>query len=362
MKITFVLPSYHNVPAGGRKVVYEYANQLVRRGNEVTIVYLRQFVKSSLLRSLLALFWVLRHPTVLVNEIKKPTVGWYDLDRSVKLVRATNLKARQVPNADAIFATWWGTAPLVNECPRGKGAKFYLVMDFPPWMGDQRDLEQTWRLPLKKITISDWLADLVLQSGAPEVDVKAIPIAVDHRRFRAVNPISGREKRVAMLYSPQPYKRSKLGLSVLLQCKNAVPDLKASLFGPVQRRPSELPSWIEYHNNVSESDLVALYNAASVYLCSSAVEGFALPPAEAMACGCAVVTTDCGGNREYAEQGKTALVSDPEDVAGLTDNVVRLLSDEAFMVRLASAGRDRIAAFTWEQSTQQLIDFLKRYV
>ncbi|MGZ4881890.1 MAG: glycosyltransferase family 4 protein [Halobacteriota archaeon] len=363
MKITFVLPSYHNVPAGGRKVVYEYANELVRTGSEVTIVYLRRFGRPSLFRSLIALFKMLfRYPVLLLNEIKKPEITWYNLHGSVKVVRATNLRARQVPNADAIVATWWRTAAWVSDCPRAKGAKFHLVMDFAPWMADQRELEQTWRLPLKKIAISGWLAEVVLQSGVPEEDVKAIPIAVDHRLFRSVNRISGRAKRVAMLYSPQPYKRSELGLSVLTQCKNLVPDLQSSLFGPAHRRPPELPSWIKYHDNLSDGDLVELYNSASVYLCSSAVEGFALPPAEAMACGCAVVTTDCGGNREYAEQGKTALVSDPEDVAGLTDNVVRLLSDEAFMVRLASAGRDRIAAFTWEQSTQQLIDFLKRYV
>lgn len=362
MKITFVLTSYHNVPAGGHKVVYEYANQLVRKGNEVTIVYLGLFAGSSFLRSLRILSWMLLHPALLANEIKKPEISWYSLDSSVKLVRATNLGERRVPKADAIFATWWRTASLVSKCPRDKGGKFYLVMDFAPWMGDQHELEQTWRLPLKKITISGWQAELVLQSGAPEEDIEVIPIAVDHHRFRVMNSISGRAKRVVMLYSSSPYKRSALGLSALLKCKNAVPKLEVSLFGPVRERPAELPSWIEYHGNVSESDLIKLYNSASIYLCSSAAEGFALPPAEAMACGCAVATTDCGGNREYAEHEKTALVSDPDDFAALVNNVLRLLSDEELRVRIASAGRNRIAEFTWEQSTQRLIEFVNRYV
>jgi glycosyltransferase involved in cell wall biosynthesis len=118
---------------------------------------------------------------------------------------------------------------------------------------------------------------------------------------------------------------------------------------------------MEYHGNVSESDLIKLYNSASIYLCSSAAEGFALPPAEAMACGCAVATTDCGGNREYSEHKKTALVSDPDDFASLVNNVLQLLSDEELRVRIASAGRNRISEFTWEQSTQRLIEFLNRY-
>jgi hypothetical protein len=121
VKITFVVGSFHNVPGGGRKVVYEYANQLVRMGNEVTIANLRAR-RSSFLHSLHTLFWLLLHPTRLADEIKKPEVSWYSLHSSVKLVRAINLEARQVPNADAIFATSWPTASLVSECPRDKGA------------------------------------------------------------------------------------------------------------------------------------------------------------------------------------------------------------------------------------------------
>ena len=362
MKITFVVGTFHNVPGGGRKVVYEYANQLVSIGNEVTIVNLRAG-RSSFFHALRTLFWLLLHPTRLAEEIKKPKVSWYSLDSRVTLVRATNLEARQVPKADAIFATSWPTASLVSECPRNKGAKFYLVQDFPPWLGDQHTLAETWRLPLKKVVISSWLAEFVTQAGAPKEDIEVIPDAIDHERFHVTNNILGRTNRVIMLYSPvRPYKRSELGLSVLSKCKNAVPDLKASLFSPVQERPAELPSWVEYHGNVSESDLVKLYNSASIYLCSSAAESFALPPAEAMACGCALATTDCGGNREYAEHEKTALVSDPDDFAALVSNVLRLLSDEELRVRLASAGRNRIAKFTWEQSTQRLIEFVNRNI
>ncbi len=362
MKITFVLPNYRDYPEGGYKVVYQYANHLVRNGHTATIVYLQEPLGPSSHRFPSSLFSRLgRHRARLIYKSGKPKITWYNLDRDVKLVKAIDLESRRVPNADAIFATWWGTASPVSECPRDKGAKFYLVMDFAPWMADQRELEQTWRLPLKKIAISGWLAELVLQSGAPEEDVEAIPIAVDHDRFRVINNVQGRAKRVAMLYSRVPYKRSQLGLSVLLTCKDAVPDLKASLFGPLEQQPAAPPSWSEHHGYVSESELIKLYNTASIYLCSSAAEGFALPPAEAMACGCAVATTDCGGNRDYAEHEKTALVSDPDDFASLANNVLRLLSDEELRVKIARAGRDRIAKFTWEKSTRRIIEFVNRH-
>jgi glycosyltransferase involved in cell wall biosynthesis len=362
VKITFVLPDYADYPIGGHKVVYEYANHLVRNGHSATIVYLNEPLRPVFHRFPLALLsWLNRHLAQFVYRIGKPKITWYGLHRDIKLVKTTDLAARYVPKADAIFATWWRTASPVSECPRAKGAKFHLVMDFAPWMAEQHELEQAWRLPLKKIAISGWLAELVMQSGVPEEDVEVVPIAVDHDRFRVIKNIRGRAKRVAMLYSAVPYKRSQLGLSVLLKCKDAVPNLEVSLFGPLEQQPAAPPSWIEYNCSISDSELIELYNSASVYLCTSAAEGFALPPAEAMACGCAVATTDCGGNRDYAEHEKTALVSDPEDFASLANNVLRLLSDEELRVKIALAGRIRIAEFTWENSTRRLIEFVNRY-
>ena len=362
MKITFVLPGYVNRPVGGYKVVYEYANHLVCTGHMATIVYLSEPQRSSYHRFPSTLFsWLDRRRVRAAYKSGKPKISWYSLHRDVKLVKATDLDARRVPNADAIFATAWQTASRVSECPSEKGAKFNLVMDFAPWLGEKYELEQTWRLPLKKIAISSWLAELITQVGVPKEDVQAIPIAVDHDRFRVTNSIRGRAKRVAMLYSSTTYKRSQLGLSVLSKCKDAVPNLEISLFGPLEARPAAPPSWSEYYGSVSESELIKLYNAASIYLCSSAAEGFALPPAEAMACGCAVATTDCGGNRDYAEHEKTALVSDPDDFESLVNNVLRLLSDEELRVKIALAGRDRIAEFTWGNSTRRLIEFVNRH-
>jgi len=362
MKITFVLPQYSEVPIGGYKVVYEYANYLVGSGHDITIVYPLQLKSIASNRSELnRLSWPRQQAAQLAYIIRKPKIDWYSLDDKIRLIKVRDLEAHRVPNADAIFATHWHTAAHVNEYSHKKGAKFYLVMDFPPWFGDKRDLEQTWRLPLKKVAISSWLAGLVRQSGAPKQDITAIPIAVNHDRFRVANSVLERPKRVIMLYSPNAYKRSGLGLSALLKCKAIVPNLEVTFFSPFRQRPTELPSWIEYYGGVSERQLIKLYNAASICLCSSALEGFALPPAEAMACGCAVATTDCGGNRDYAEHEKTALVSAPDDFTSLANNVLRLLSDDELRVKIALAGRDRIAEFTWEKSTQRLLGFVNRH-
>ena len=114
-----------------------------------------------------------------------------------------------------------------------------------------------------------------------------------------------------MLYSETQVKGSHDGIRALEMAKRQAPQLAAVLFG-VSARPKNLPPWIEYFSQPGIEELVGdIYNGSSIYLCPSWTEGWHLPPAEAMACGCAVVSTDIGGVRDYAEHGVTALLSPP---------------------------------------------------
>lgn len=61
-----------------------------------------------------------------------------------------------------------------------------------------------------------------------------------------------------------------------------------------------------------------------------------------------------GENRDYAEHEKTALVSNPDGLESLVNDVLRLLSDEV-------ARRNRILGFTWKKSTRRLSESPNRY-
>jgi glycosyltransferase involved in cell wall biosynthesis len=100
------------------------------------------------------------------------------------------------------------------------------------------------------------------------------------------------------------------------------------------------------------------YNRSSIILSSSLHEGFALPPAEGAACGCAIVATDSGGIRDYAQDGVTALLSSPGDPQALAQNLCRLLADDDLRVRLAHAANERLREFTWRRSSDLLEEFI----
>jgi glycosyltransferase involved in cell wall biosynthesis len=267
-----------------------------------------------------------------------------------------------VPDGDAVFATAWQTAEYVVRYAPSKGAKFYLVQDFEPWLGPRESLQETWRWPFQKVTVSHWLYEQVCNAEGSAQNTANIPIGIDHERFRLDKDIRQRSKRVAMFYGTASYKTPGDGIAALHMVKQRFPDLAVCLFGQRNRAPKDAPSWAMYQGNVSEPALVAIYNSSSIFLCSSAAEGFALPPAEAMACGCAVVSTDCGGIREFAHHEVTALLSPPGDPEALARNLIRVLEDDALRERLAEAGNRNIRQFTWERSTDRLDRFLQQHV
>jgi len=88
-------------------------------------------------------------------------------------------------------------------------------------------------------------------------------------------------------------------------------------------------------------DVPALMCAADVFVLSSDYEGFGLVVAEAMACGCIVVATDCGGVREVL--GDAGYLVPPRDHTALARAVIAALElDEQSRQELSERARRRI--------------------
>jgi glycosyltransferase involved in cell wall biosynthesis len=98
-----------------------------------------------------------------------------------------------------------------------------------------------------------------------------------------------------------------------------------------------------------------------VFLCSSAREGFGLCGIEAMASGCALVTTANGGSADYALDGETALVTEPGDVEGLAERIERVVCDDALRSGIATRGMEFVRRFDWDDSARRLAGVLEQY-
>lgn len=349
LSITFLLPGRGTHPVGGFKVVYEYANELVRRGHRVTVVHpslvgTERYSASQYVR--IAIRYFLRH----ADKSYRPD-AWFDIDPRVELLWVPTLHARHIPRSDVVVATWWRTAEWVADYPASKGRKFYLLQHLETWGGVEERVLSTWRLPLQKIVIARWLNSVANDVGEQAI---YIPNGLNFKAFAIdADPAERDPHRVMMLFHEEQWKGSKDGLAALDIARKQVQDLEAHLFG-VHPAPAGLPEWIQYHQNPPQVKLRQLYNQASIFLAPSWAEGWPLPPAEAMMSGCALVVTDIGGHWEYCIPDQTALLSPSQNPEALAENLLVLLRNPEVRIGLARAANEFIQQFTWERAADAL--------
>jgi glycosyltransferase involved in cell wall biosynthesis len=103
---------------------------------------------------------------------------------------------------------------------------------------------------------------------------------------------------------------------------------------------------------VTDAELRALYENAICLLFPSQYEGFGLPPVEAMACGCPVLTSRGGAVEEIC--GDDALYFASDDPAAVINAIERLLDEDGLSNDLRVRGRRRSARLSWDGSARAL--------
>ena len=397
MKLTFVLPGIGI--GGGVRVVFEYANRLQDRGHEVNIVYplLPLLIKPKFnLKSLAG-----QTLGGIANFKKRNNVDWFDLKAKpigipILSPRYIKFVEKLIPDADIVVATSWETAYPVSKLNEKKGEKFYFVQHYEIWdvwnkeecwkeaeksegnpnklclaMSDvipknknlrkiKNLVDKTYKIPLKKITISSWLKELIERKFGEKVE-ESIVNGVNFDTFYKENEEEDRDKiRVLMPYRPIRWKGTEDGLKAFNMVKEKYPRIEFVMYGTKQGK--DLPEWIKFYERVPDNELRKLYSSSDIFILPSWVEGCQLPPMEAMACGCAVVATNVGGVPDYAINGETVLASPPRNPEILAQNIIKLIENEDERKRMAENGHDYIRQFTWDKATDELEKVFKKYI
>ena len=112
---------------------------------------------------------------------------------------------------------------------------------------------------------------------------------------------------------------------------------------------------VAVHPKLTTAAVSVVLNRAKTMFFPSHYEGFGMATAEAMACGCAVVTTPTGFGADL-QDGVNAFVRDFNDEAGMRDNILRLLRDDAVRISMAEAGWRRVQELAWDRQCRRLAE------
>ena len=242
-----------------------------------------------------------------------------------------------------------------------------------------RETNLTWKSSLKfiknrtNIIICDSVStknDCINLLNIPEKRLKVIPLAADEQ-YKPLNNKELIHDELKIEYNiDYPFilfvgtleKRKNVPtlLKSFYKLKKTKLDHKLVIVGGKGWKYTKIFDLIEelnlqddvvFTDYVSDEYLVKLYNAADLFVYPSLYEGFGLPPLEAMACGCPVITSNISSLPEVV--GDAGMMIDPNDIDGLTSAMLKILTDNELREELSRKSLDRAKMFSWKKTANE---------
>ena len=357
LKIIFVLPrAFYETPIGGYKIIFSYANALIKNNHDVYIYFLSDAFPPVNEFSVWQLCRFIYHK-FLKNRNKKIT--WFKIDPRIHLYFEKSTLASTFHSGDAVFATAASTAKLVDRLSPRHGKHFYFIQHDESTFEPDYDTHNTWKLNMKKIAVATWIKQRIEKQT--QSNVTLVPNFVNQQSFGIDNDVAHRHPVISMLYNTQSIKGTKYGMEALDIIKKLYPSVRVILFG-VTSGPAYASFDFEYVQRANNLQLRQIYNESSIFVLPSILEGWGLTATEAMACGAALVTTENGGVDDFTQNNVSAIKVPVKSSLGLAKGIEKLLTNDRLRIQIAKEGSVSIQKFTFERSFNELESIIKQEV
>ena len=338
MKVIYVLP---NLRVSGATVIYEQADRLAELGHDVRITSLDELVSVDL------------YPLQVIPQ---------KLQESMK----------DFETADAIVAMNAVCAFYINDLDT-QAKKFYLLINeefsfYPKKLfkakykgldddriAIERDvqrkyLEASYNLKMRYITSNDDLAAMLKQFHQ-KADV--IPIGVNSKLiFPDLGIPKGNKLRIVVEGSQAPWK----GIQTINRALSDFLHHDFELWS-VSNSPAPLKSDKHWKNPDYES-VRKILSSADILVRAYSEDGIAEIQAWAMACGCAVLTTETSGTKMFCDD-KNSVIVKAGDYKQLAKELKSLMKSKTKREELTRNGLVTAKKLSWESSTKVLESVLK---
>lgn len=262
---------------------------------------------------------------------------------------------------DVVFCPAY-TAPLFAAAPVVLTIHDVSFFAHPEWFSRR----EGWRRRLVTraaarrasavVTVSEFSAGEIARHVG--LDPDRIHVVRHGIRIREAGPPDTREPLVLYVGSIFNRRHVPALLSAFAAVLQKIPDARLVIVGENRTRPWQdlaataatlgLTGAVDLAEYVPEARLADLYARARVFVFVSEYEGFGLTPLEALASGVPPIVADTAVSREVC--GEAALYVRPGDIAGLSETLGRLLSDEAERRRLLDAAPRILDRYSWARA------------
>jgi len=329
LHVTFLLPC--NGAGGGVRAIKDFGNGLIALGHNVRIIFKLQEV--DIARKMFRKFfrkavdWLdYFHGEVLSYKKSLKDIKFREREIVVSMCSQTTLDAYQLP--DSVIK--------VMHCHG---------LEYENW--DR--LIEAISLPIPKIAISSHVKKTIEHYTSQKV-LAVVPNGINHSEYyRDENIVkNGVGGCIRQSYSKDPKNTANIFSLLHAQIAN----LPLYSFG-VGRKPSIYQQLI-YSDNPTVEEAREIYNKCKVWFLASIIEGFSLPVLEAMACGCVVVSTKCGGPQDLIIDGHNGYLVEVGNYGAIIHYIKKLLADDDLFQKMSKNSIDIAQNFSWPKSSALL--------
>ncbi len=333
MKITFILPGGGR--SGGIKSTVKAANGLLQKGHRVRLLVNRGGISP---RAKLRKLW-LKARYICSND-------WLHLFKG-PVERFSDILKCTFENNEVVVASGWWAGSEIRRVNHDGIIKVHHVRSM---LKDADQMRAAWGENVPKIVIASYLEEVIKNICGQKV-YAIIPNGIDAAEFYPSVPESQRNG-VGTIFGKSYHKDPETVLGVLKRLKTSFPETPQRVFS-VNRKPKDIPREI-FHRLPKLEKAREIYSRSLVWFLGSYSEGFGVPVLEAMACGCAVVATDCGGPRDIINNGENGFLVQVGNVEQIVSKVKLLLDDVELRQQFIQNSKDTVSKFSWENSIDKL--------
>ena len=362
---------YTSYPSGGENIIFQLCYRLKLDGYKVGIIVIKNTRKY--------LYSIKKDPRILSISLRKHTkirsiifnTTFNNLfgdilrkinriDYNFNILKGIDILFVDTPKnikvrVKRIIATSWNTADFTNEYLnlRSETKGYYFVQhseDDTSYSGElSRYAAETYNIKnLKKMVINKGMYNRFRDENPLLFNV-----GIDYNEFY----YNGPKENVIMF--PLRTSESKGASYILDAVNNLHTELKGWKFIAFGDYPNDkVPEYIEFHYKVSTAGIKSMYAKSKIFILPSLVEGFSLTVLEAMASGCAVISTNCGGTDEYIVDGENALFVPIKDSISIEKKVLALSSDENLINKLAKNSQITVKKYSYDNMYKRFINLL----
>ena len=314
----------------------QMANCLLERGHTVRIAYRRPLLLSR--KRLLSLARSVTYRLRGLSETR-----WLSWFKGCKETFIT-LKDLQFAEREVIIGTGPGTIP---ELRRLNGN--VLKLGYCHGLMDSE--KEIWR-GLDTITVSPVHVPTLEQDCQARV-WGVVPNGISPEEYFVEQKF---RDGVGFIFGRHFVKGPEVAISLARALHNTFPETPCYVFGA--DRPLTSLVRCEYTRFPSVNQARAIYNKCKIWLVTSRAEGFCLPILEAMACGCAVVSSRHTNAAELIQDGVNGFTVPYGDVKAYMKYIGQLLTDESLRRRLVQQGFKTVKRYPWSEAANRMEEAL----